>query len=143
MKHCSCNSVATASFQQFIMPTVHNLHQPLFGDRPSTAPHSLGRHDQRTDRLDSNLPLAPLDSDSLDYCKFCGSYAGGEVMVMCAWFRPRGCRAGPLAHVGRYDCYRECIGTTRRNFEQKQLQKLKKTEGGDISAKPRVAERAT
>ena len=30
MKHWSCNPVAAASFQQFIMPTVHNWHQPLF-----------------------------------------------------------------------------------------------------------------
>ena len=47
------------------MLTVHNLHQPLFGDRPSTASDSLRRHDQRTDRLDSDLLLAPLASDSL------------------------------------------------------------------------------
>ena len=65
MRHCSCNSVATASFQQFTMPMVHNLHQPLFGDRPSAASDSLRRHNQRTDRLDSDLLLAPLASDSL------------------------------------------------------------------------------
>ena len=47
------------------MPTVHNLHQPLFGYRPCTASHSLRRHDQRTDRLDSDLLLVPLASDSL------------------------------------------------------------------------------
>ena len=47
------------------MPMVHNLHQPLFGDRPSAASGSLRRHDQRTDRLDSDLLLAPLASDSL------------------------------------------------------------------------------
>ena len=47
------------------MPTVHNLHQPLFGYRPCTASHSLRRHDQRRDRLDSNLPLIPLASDFL------------------------------------------------------------------------------
>ena len=47
------------------MPTVHNLHQPLFGYRPYTASHSLRRHDQRTDRLDSDLLLVPLASDSL------------------------------------------------------------------------------
>ena len=46
------------------MPTVHNLHQPLFGDRPSAASDSLRRHDQRTDRLDSDLLLAPLAGDS-------------------------------------------------------------------------------
>ena len=47
------------------MPTVHNLHQPLFGYRPCTASHSLRRHDQRRDRLDSDLLLVPLASDSL------------------------------------------------------------------------------
>ena len=47
------------------MPTVHNLHQPLFGYRPCTASHSLPRHDQRRDRLDSDLLLVPLASDSL------------------------------------------------------------------------------
>ena len=47
------------------MPTVHNLHQPLFGYRPCTASHSLRRHDQRTDRLDSDLLLVPLASDFL------------------------------------------------------------------------------
>ena len=47
------------------MPTVHNLHQPLFGYRPCTASHSLRRHNQRTDRLDSDLLLVPLASDSL------------------------------------------------------------------------------
>ena len=48
------------------MPTVHNLHQPLdFGYRPCTASHSLRRHDQRTERLDSDLLLVPLASDSL------------------------------------------------------------------------------
>ena len=62
-------------------------------------------------------------------------------MVRGAQFRPCGCRVGPLAHVGCYDCYRECTGMTWQNFEQKQLQKLKKAEGSDISAKPRVAER--
>ena len=65
MRHCSCYSVTTASFQQFTMPTVHNLHQPLFGYRPCTASHSLRRHDQRRDRLDSDLLLVPLASDSL------------------------------------------------------------------------------
>ena len=44
-KHCTCNPVATASFQHFIMLTVHNLHQSLFGNRPSTASHGSGRHD--------------------------------------------------------------------------------------------------
>jgi hypothetical protein len=47
------------------MPTVHNLHQPLFGYRPCTASHSLRRHDQRRDRLDSDLLLVPLASDFL------------------------------------------------------------------------------
>ena len=47
------------------MPTVHNLHQPLFGYRPCTASHSLHRHDQRRDRLDSDLLLVPLASDFL------------------------------------------------------------------------------
>ena len=47
------------------MPTVHNLHQPLFGYRPCTASHSLRRHDQQTDRLDSDLLLVPLASDFL------------------------------------------------------------------------------
>ena len=47
------------------MPTVHNLHQPLFGDRPCTASDSLHRHNRRTDRLDSALLLVPLASDSL------------------------------------------------------------------------------
>ena len=32
---------------------------------------------------------------------------------------------------------------TQRNFEQKQLQKLKKARGSNISAKPRVVERVT
>ena len=59
------NPGATASFQHFIMPMVHNLHQSLFGNRPSTASHGSGRHDHRADRLYSNLPLAPLPSDSL------------------------------------------------------------------------------
>jgi hypothetical protein len=47
------------------MPTVHNLHQPLFGYRPCAASHSLRRHDQRRDRLDSDLLLVPLASDFL------------------------------------------------------------------------------
>ena len=47
------------------MPTVHNLDQPIFNDRPSTASDSLRRHNQRTDRLDSDLLLAPLASHSL------------------------------------------------------------------------------
>ena len=47
------------------MPTVHNLQHPLFGYRPCAASHSLPRHDQRRDRLDSDLLLVPLASDFL------------------------------------------------------------------------------
>ena len=47
------------------MPTVHNLHQPLFGNRPCAASDSLRRHNRRTDRLDSDLLLVPLASDFL------------------------------------------------------------------------------
>ena len=48
-----------------------------------------------------------------------------------------------MAHVGRYDGYAEHIGATQRNFERKRLQKVKKVEGGDVSAKARVDERVT
>ena len=64
-------------------------------------------------------------------------------MVRGAKFRPRGRRAGPLEHVGRYNCHRERIGATRRYFEQKHLQKLKKVGNSDVSAKPWVEERVT
>ena len=61
MGHCMLLQLCryTASFQQFTMLTVQNLHQPLFGGQPSAASDSLRRHDQRTDRLDSDLLLAP------------------------------------------------------------------------------------